>query len=785
MFFRLFLLLIGFTTSLTAQAELRFSPAGGFSSDAVSIEVLLPDQAYEVYITRDGSRPNRRDEVYQKGVPIHLFKTTVLRCVVYDKAGKIIAENGTTYFIDKPETDLAIISVGIDPYRLFDPVKGWFVPGPKANKVNWKMPGANFWTHDEFAGHLDLFEPDGRSIFHGKVGYRLFGGMSRLHPQKSLSASWRKRYGSKRLEYPLFGAGELSSFKYLVFRNGGSDWSRTHFRDAMMSDLLKDKSWDLEHQANRPALLYINGKYWGLYYIREKINRTFVADHRGIDRDSLDLLEHQSGVKAGSDRGYKQLLELLNDACYFANHNSSRQLNDMRLMANVEANMDIDNFMRLQIAQMYFDNRDAGGNIRFYRPWSADKYGQQQWRWILYDLDYGFGLHDPEAYAFNTLALHTAADGPEWPNPPWSTFIQRCLLTNDNYQKLFVNRSLDYLQTDFREEAVKKEIDRHANNLRPEMPRALKRWKLSLDKWETQIDRLHTFAERRPAYVREHLREAFAAGEDRKLVLKSNEGGGIEVNANVLITDEIWEASYFQHYPLQLRAVAEAGHRFVGWKAVAEEKQQRPLLEVPLEKDQVYEFEAVFETYRHPKADQLMITEVSTRADRGGNWIEVYYSGEGNINLRDWQLIWDGATIVLPNVTIASESYLLFFADREKLIAYDVNAVRKGRHCKELEDVSHFPENIGLYNSRGAYVDEVSLPAIDSNYLGLAGISLDNSDAGNWLSTNIVPSPGDRNLVDVIYFHIHYNQLWKRLGIALLLIVVGWSWLRYRHPKGD
>ena len=90
----------------------------------------------------------------------------------------------------------------------------------------------------------------------------------------------------------------------------------------------------------------------------------------------------------------------------------------------IQTQMDVQNFMDYQIAQIFFDNRDAGGNIRIWRPQTQNG----RWRWILYDTDWGFGLHDDLAYKYNSLAFHTKPDGPRWPNPPWSTFILRKLL---------------------------------------------------------------------------------------------------------------------------------------------------------------------------------------------------------------------------------------------------------------------------------------------------------------------------------------------------------------------
>ena len=40
---------------------------------------------------------------------------------------------------------------------------------------------------------------------------------------------------------------------------------------------------DFLYQAYRPCVLYLNGEYWGVYFLREKRNRFFVAQHEGTD----------------------------------------------------------------------------------------------------------------------------------------------------------------------------------------------------------------------------------------------------------------------------------------------------------------------------------------------------------------------------------------------------------------------------------------------------------------------------------------------------------------------
>ena len=60
------------------------------------------------------------------------------------------------------------------------------------------------------------------------------------------------------------------------------------FRDAFMQTLCKDEM-DLETMAYRPAHMYLNGDYWGILIIREKINEHFHCANRGVDPDRVDV----------------------------------------------------------------------------------------------------------------------------------------------------------------------------------------------------------------------------------------------------------------------------------------------------------------------------------------------------------------------------------------------------------------------------------------------------------------------------------------------------------------
>ena len=91
----------------------------------------------------------------------------------------------------------------------------------------------------------------------------------------------------------------------------------------------------------------------------------------------------------------------------------------------LKGEIDIENFIIYQVAQIYFDNTDwPGNNIKFWRPENG------KWKWILYDTDFGFGIWGNNNYQNNTLSFALQSNGPGWPNPPWSTLLFRRLVQN-------------------------------------------------------------------------------------------------------------------------------------------------------------------------------------------------------------------------------------------------------------------------------------------------------------------------------------------------------------------
>jgi len=264
-------------------------------------------------------------------------------------------------------------------------------------------------------------------------------------------------------------------------RNSGNDWGNTMFRDAAIQRIFGKLDFDI--QAYRPAILFINGEYWGIHNMRERYDRHYIARVYGVDPDNIDLLTTISQnssdaiVKEGDAQHYHEMIDYL-------------ESNDMSLEEHYEhigRQMDISNFTDYQIANIYASNADwPGNNMDYWRlrtPFdpSAPTGHDGRWRWMAFDTDFGFNNLLPYnrggTPSHNTLAFATALGGTGWPNPEWTTFMLRAMLTNNDFKTGFINRFADLLNTSFLPEWVTSVINDMMTHLEPEKPEHILRWR--------------------------------------------------------------------------------------------------------------------------------------------------------------------------------------------------------------------------------------------------------------------------------------------------------------------
>lgn len=714
----------------------EFSMPGGFYSEIINLSLTTTEPGGKIYFTLNGSEPTTASSRFTS--PFQLNQTTVVRARVLVPGaltGKVASQ---TYFFNETP-NLPYISISTNPPNLWDPDSGIYVLGRNASP-DFPHFGANFWENREIPAHFEFFETDGTPGFMLDAGMKIFGGWSRGFSQKSLSVFARSRYGASEISYQLFPEKPIEHFEAIILRNSGNDWTSTLFRDAMMQSLVRDLN--LESMAYRPVVVFLNGKYWGIQNIREKLNEHFLAANCGVDPDNVDLLESEMIVIEGDAEHYQALLE------YISSHNMQAAAS----YAAVSHKMDVDNFITYQIAQIYFDNTDwPGNNVKYWRP----KVPDGKWRWLIYDTDFGFGLFNLYNYTRNTLAFATRDDGPDWPNPPWSTFLLRKLLENSEFKAAFVVRFTDLLNHCFLPDRIYHRIDEMKSVIQLEIVRHRARWPESIPNWENDTRILKQFASFRLSYVIGHLRSEFGLSLPVDLTLNVSEPEQGRLKLNSLWIDEFpWKGRYFPDFPVRLSAVPKPGFRFCCWDDST--LGDSATIQVNLAQDRT--IAAHFEKEPSPN-NPVVINEINyNSADHfnTGDWVEFLNPAEQAVDLANWQFkdendshvfTFPAPTILAPNAFLVlcrnKSAFSTFFPDVQNVIG------------NMSFGFSGAGELLRLYNEQGALVDSVvyadSAPwpnAPDGNgfTLELRDALSDNADYRNWAASQATGgTPGTPN----------------------------------------
>lgn len=463
-------------TSAAVQSAIPTAQtAQGVYEGISSLDVVLSGEG-TIYYTTDCTVPTTASPVFSGSVT--LTKTTVIRavCVENGKAASEILD--LTYIINEGHT-LPVASLVTTPENLWDHYTGIYVEGPNPG-TEFPYATANFWQQWEKEATVSLFETDGGG-FTSPCGIRIFGAYSRALAQKSFSCFFRNAYGASSLNYPLYGEEGLSSYEAFIFRNTGQDFTKARMRDALLTELAADAMY-MPVQKNRPVILYLNGEYWGLYYIREKINENYIAGNFNVTEEEVDL----SRANGTSSEAYLALRQYCRE----------NDLSDPDAYAYVASQMDIDQYIDYIIAQIYICNTD-NGNIKFFKVEGG------KWTWIMYDVDQSFR----SAY-FDTVAEHLNPAGTGSMNR-FSTAVICGLLENDGFRDQFLRRFAWQMETVWNADRVNAYIDKYYAAIQPEMQRDCARWEHTYSDWEAHVESLRTFAETRAAYVYDHVKAYF------------------------------------------------------------------------------------------------------------------------------------------------------------------------------------------------------------------------------------------------------------------------------------
>lgn len=526
----------------------EFSTKGGFYDQHFKVGFAAPPNDAAIYYTTDGSYPDESALLYTDSIAIS--STTVVRAIIIGADLIPGIAKTETYFVNEPQ-NLPVFSMVTDSVHLFSDETGIMVQGTNGTPGYCTDIPHNLNQDWERPVNIEFFEMGSEQVINQLCGTKIFGGCSRIrYPQKSLGFYARSEYEYSSFSYQLFPDKPSDEYETFILRACGDDQPHTFFRDPLTQMLVKDVI-DVDMQDYRPVVLYINGQYWGIINLREKINEHYVQDNYGIHPDSVDILkrvgEDDWNVISGDNTEYKAMMDFVRN----------NDLSEPGNYSYIESLVDIDEYINYQVVQVYLGARDwPGNNIKYWRS-SVEPY--TKWRWILYDLDHHF-----KEYFSDIMEEATEVDcGCGWPNPPRSTLLFRKLLENEVFRNEFIARFNLYATTVFSRERMHAMVDQLRDALLPEIPRHIVRWGgqknthldedwmspvfNSLEEWDTKIQVMHDFIDRRHEMALQQMQQYFGiehpGTKSLKVALRGSSAASVTING-AMIQDTLFEAHY-------------------------------------------------------------------------------------------------------------------------------------------------------------------------------------------------------------------------------------------------
>ena len=416
------------------------------------LQLSLPEGSpadTEIRYTTNGSEPTTSSTKYTSEITIN--KSTAIRAKLFCNGWLSPRSTVQSYIFHDKSMTIPVISIVIDDKYLNDKQLGIFANNyghEKWQQVNWRRPL-----------NIELFDTEGEpSQLNQICETRITGAWSREAARKSMAIYSHKRFGKKKMEYEFFPeqCPGLTNYKSVVLRNAGNDRDYIYMRDAICQRAMAVYA-DIDWQAWRPAVIYINGNYWCMLNIRERANENNILTHYDGLED-IDLIENGE-LKEGTIDNYNAFMKFVEEKGH--------------TLAEYAELMDWEEYIRITTMNLYFNNLDYPGNNNvMWRPRAEGG----KWRWIAKDLDYTMGLYGGNSgstggYDHNTLA--------QWHNPNadivnlkgYSTVFFRSLMEDADFAREFIDRFCIYMGDFLNERGIRAVWDPMYNLMKGEWQR--------------------------------------------------------------------------------------------------------------------------------------------------------------------------------------------------------------------------------------------------------------------------------------------------------------------------
>jgi len=445
----------------------------GYYASPITVSISTTEPGATIYYTTNGSQPTNASTTYTG--PITINTTSVLRAIVYSPTAGILPSftETNTYFFGNDNHSIPVVSIS-----------GTTLDGG--------------WNGDELT-QLEFFQ-NGTFVVESVGDSNEHGNDSNAYGQRGFDYVTRDALGyDHELEHPMLHTSDRQSYQRLIFKAAANDnypFSNggAHIRDAFVCELSLLGDLHLDERKTRSCILYINGQYWGVYEIREKV-------------DDTDYTKHYYDQPAGNVDFLKTWGGTWTEYAAAPTFNPQTQWNTFvnftttNSMVN-QANYDyvVSQFNTMSLIDYFILNGYTlctdwlNWNTAWWRGTNPLGDGRR-WRYALWDNDntFGHGANYTGVSSTQPTSDPCQVEGQGDVGGQGHIPVLNALFDNPDFFADYIQRYAELSNTIFSCERMIEVLDSMIMVIEPEMPRQIQRWGGNINTWNNNVQEVRDF----------------------------------------------------------------------------------------------------------------------------------------------------------------------------------------------------------------------------------------------------------------------------------------------------
>ena len=445
----------------------------GYYAAPISVTLSTTEVGGTIYYTTNGSQPSNTSTLYTG--PININTTTVLRAIVYSPAATTLPSftETNTYFFGNDNHTIPVVSIS-----------GTTLDGG--------------WNGNELT-HLEFFQ-NGTFTVESSGDSNEHGNDSNAYGQRGFDYITRDALGyNHELEHPMLHTSDRQSYQRLIFKAAANDnypFSNggAHIRDSYVCELSLLGDLHVDERKTRSCIVYINGQYWGVYEIREKVDDTDYTDYY-FDQPAgnVDFLKTWGGTwtEYAAAPGFNPQTQWNTFVNFVTTNNMATQANYDYVLTQFNTMSLIDYF----ILNGYTVCTDwLNWNTAWWKGTNPNG-DAKRWRYALWDNDATFGHYINYTGVSSTQPTADPCQIESEGNIGGQGHIPvlNSLFDNPDFFADYIQRYAELSNTIFSCERMIEVLDSMILVIEPEMPRQIQRWGGNINTWNNNVQDIRDF----------------------------------------------------------------------------------------------------------------------------------------------------------------------------------------------------------------------------------------------------------------------------------------------------